>query len=253
MNPIRLFTIVRRDLNAALRTPIQFLGAPLITSFLYIFIFGSVMGQRIGSIEGVSYITFAFPGILTLNIIMAAFTGAAFRVYFARFLHFIQEMLVSPISYSELIFGHMLSVFVRVLIIASGISLIGVIFGAVALEHPLFLLFWLFLTAFFFGLLGFLVGLWADTFEQLGMFPTFIVTPLAFLGGMFTSIHMLPQWMQIVSQFNPFFYVINGFRYAMTGYTETNILFAAVLMSVVTAVLFALVVFLVSRGWRIRE
>lgn len=225
----------------------------MITAFLYIFIFGSIMGDQIGTIEGIPYITFVFPGILALNVIMAAFTGAAFRVYFARFLHFIQEMLVSPISYSELIFGHMLAVFVRVLIIGAGIVLIGVVFGAVSLVHPFFMIFWLFLTSVFFGLLGFLTGLWADNFEQLGMFPTFVITPLAFIGGMFTSMKMLPQWMQVVSQFNPFFYVVDGFRYAMTGYTETSILFASGLMGTVTVLLFVLVVHLVSRGWRIRE
>ena len=253
MNLIRLFTVVRRDVKAAFRTPTQFLAAPMITSFLYIFVFGSVMGQRVGPIAGVSYITFVFPGILSMNIIMAAFSGAAVRIYFARFLHFIQEMLVSPLSYSELILGHLLSVFVRVLVIAAGITLVGVVFGAVSLAHPLFLIFWLFMTAAFFGLLGFLTGLWADGFEQLSAFPTFIVTPLSFLGGMFTSVTMLPGWMQTVSRFNPFFYVIDGFRYAMTGYTETSILFASFVMSAGTLALFALVVALVSRGWRIRE
>lgn len=253
MNLIRLFTIVRRDVKAAFRTPTQFLAAPLITSFLYIFIFGSIMGSRIGSIEGVPYITFVFPGILTLNIIMAAFNGTAMRVYFARFLHFIQEMLVSPISHSELIFGHLLAVFVRVIVIAVGITLIGLLFGAVSLSHPFVFLVWLFLTSVFFGLIGFFTGLWADSFEQLGAFPMFIITPLAFLGGMFTSIHMLPYWMQVVSHFNPFFYVINGFRYAMTGYAETNILFSGLVMVILSAALFALVVSLVARGWRIRE
>lgn len=253
MNFIQLFTIVRRDLGAAFRTPTQFLAAPMITSFLYIFIFGSVMGSRVGDIAGVPYIIFVFPGILTLNVIMAAFNGAAMRIYFARFLHFIQEMLVAPISYSELILGHLLSVFGRVICIAAGISLIGVLFGAVAFHSVVFFICWLFLTTCFFGLLGFLTGLWADSFEQLGAFPTFIVTPLAFLGGMFTSIHMLPGWMQIVSHFNPFFYVISGFRFAMTGYVETNILFSVFVMVVGTIALFALTVYLVSRGWRIRE
>ena len=253
MNPIRLFTVARRGVKVALRTPIQFLGAPLITSFLYIFVFGSIMGERVGSIAGVSYITFVFPGILTLNVIMTAFNGTAMNIYFARFLHFIQETLVSPISYSELILGHMLAVFVRVLIVGAGIALIGTLFGAVSLAHPFFLIFWLLITSAFFGLLGFLTGLWADNFEQLGMFPTFIITPLAFIGGMFTSLSMLPGWMQIVAQFNPFFYVVDGFRWAMTGYTETSILFASAVMGVGTIAFFMLVVFLVSRGWRIRE
>ena len=253
MNLIQLFTIVRRDVKAAFRTPTQFLAAPMITAFLYIFIFGSVMGSRVGDIAGVPYIIFVFPGILTLNVIMAAFNGAAMRIYFARFLHFIQEVLVAPISYSELILGSLLSVFVRVISIAAGIALIGVIFGAVSFAHIVFFIAWLFLTTCFFGLLGFLVGLWADNFEQLGAFPTFIVTPLAFLGGMFTSIHMLPVWMQIVSRFNPFFYVINGFRYAMTGYTESSIMFGAAVMVIATIGLFVLTVHLVSKGWRIRE
>jgi len=188
MNRIGFYAMVRKEMQRMLRIPGQTILSPLISASLYIFIFGFVIGSKIEEIGGVPYITFVFPGILMLNIIGSSFAHTSSSVYFARFVKSIEELLVSPLTYMEIVLGFVSGGVARALIVAFGVLLIGLLFGAVTLASlPLFI-FYVVALSIIFSLLGILVGLWAQSFEQHGAINTFVITPLTYLGGIFYSI-----------------------------------------------------------------
>lgn len=252
-NWIGLFTWIRREYDRMLRVVTQVLVAPLISAFLYIFIFGFVLGQKISLIAGVPYISFVFPGILMMNIIQSAFGASSSAVYFGRFMKSIEEILVAPFSYLEMILGYVLSAVVRTVVISIGIVIIGIVFGAVSFVHPFYFLFSAVGVSTIFALLGIIVGLWANGFEQLNVLNTFIITPLSFLGGMFYSITLLPETLKNITLANPFFYFVDGMRYAMIGHSESNLWLGGTLIVGLCLGLGALVWYLFKISWRLRE
>src|ERR1022692_675868 len=167
INWIGLFTIVRREVTRMLRVPIQAFVAPWISALLFIFIFGFVVGGRISTIGGHRYLEFVLPGVLLMNIVNASFLQSSSAIYFARFLHFIEETLVSPLSYVEMIVGNLAVVVARSTVTAIGILLIGLAFGATHVQSIPMFLFWVVAVSCIFGLLGIVIGLWAKSFEQL--------------------------------------------------------------------------------------
>ena len=235
-----------------LRIPGQTILSPLISATLYIFIFGFVIGSRIDLIAGVKYITFVFPGILMLNIISSSFAHSSSSVFFARFVKSIEELLVSPLSYFEIVIGYVVSAVARALIVASGILIVGLIFGAVTLQHGFLFVFYVISIAIIFALLGILVGLWAKGFEQLGAINIFVITPLTYLGGIFYSVSMLPPQIQFLTYSNPFFYFVDGIRSSMIGISEANTFVG--LSIIVGLILFLgfLIIHLFQIGWRVR-
>jgi ABC-2 type transport system permease protein len=253
INWIGLFTFLQREYDRMIRVAIQVFVSPWISAFLYIFIFGSVLGSRISTIAGVPYINFVFPGVLMMNVIQAAFLSSSSSLYFARFLKSIEELLVAPFSYVEMILGYTLSAIVRTVLIATGIMIIGLIFNAVYFVHPLAFFLVTIGVSGVFALLGIVVGLWSKNFEQLSLFPTFIIMPLSFLGGMFYSIEMLPPAFRLVSHLNPFFYFVDVMRYSMVGYHESNLVIAWVVIAGTFGGLSILVWHLFRIGWRLRE
>ncbi len=235
-----------------MRVAIQTLVTPWISAVLFIFVFGSILGSRINTIEGIKYIEFVLPGILMMNVITAAFTHSSSSVYFQRFIRSIEEMLVAPLSHAEMITGYLAGAVARAFIIGVGILAIGLVFSALTIQNlPLFL-FYIIGVSFIFGLLGVIVGLASENFEQLSLPGTFILMPLSFVGGMFNSVNMLPPYLQSVAYLNPLFYFIDGARYSMTGYHETNIAFGIILIIVTSIVLFAIVWKMFSSGWKLR-
>lgn len=252
MNHIGLYTLVRKEVKRMLRVPGQTILSPLISATLYIFIFGFVIGSRIDEIAGVPYISFVFPGILMLNIISSSFAHSSSSVYFARFIKSIEEILVSPLSYFEIVVGFVTGGIIRALIVATGIIFIGTIFGAVALTNiPLFF-FYVIAIASVFSLLGIIVGLWANGFEQLSSINIFVITPLTYLGGIFYSITMLPEAVQYFTLSNPFFYFVDGLRSTMIGISEANTAIGLLMITVLVLGLGSLVIHLFHIGWRIR-
>jgi ABC-2 type transport system permease protein len=250
---VGLLTFLKREYDRMIRVAIQVFVSPWISAFLYIFVFGSVLGSRISTIEGVPYINFVFPGILMMNVIQSAFMSSSSSLYFARFLRAIEELLVSPFSYIELILGYTLSAIIRTLLIATGIMVIGLIFHAVYFTHPLAFFLVTIGVSGVFALLGIIVGLWSKNFEQLSLFPTFIIMPLSFIGGMFYSIKMLPPAFQVASHLNPFFYFVDIMRYSMVGYHESNLTLAWSVIAFTLVALSVLVWHLFRIGWRLRE
>ncbi len=253
VNWVGLWTIIRRDTARILRVPIQVFIAPWISALLFIFIFGFVVGPRIASIGGHRYLEFVLPGILMMNIINAAFLQSSSQVYFARFLRYIEEQLVSPLSYVEMIVGSLAVVIFRSVVTALGILIIGAAFGVVTMHAMGEFLFWVVAVSAIFGLIGIIVGLWAKNFEQLTMLNVFFITPLSFVGGVFNTVSMLPPWLRWLAYGNPFFYFINGLRHAMIGFSEGSETFGVAFTLVLCAVLGATVWRLYSIGWGLRE
>jgi len=252
-NWIGLYTMLRREAERTLRVVIQTLVAPTISAALYLFIFGTVIGTKIQSFAGVPYISFVFPGVLMLSIINASFASASSALYFMRFTRGIEEILITPFSYLEMLIGFVGSAVVRSIMVAFLILLVGVLFGAVTLMHPLAFVFYVAAIAAIFAMLGILVALWAEGFEQLQVLNTFVITPLTYLGGIFYSITFLPPLAAAITRANPFFYFADGIRSSMIGYSEANSAVGLVVILGLVLVLGVTVTQLFKRGWKIRS
>ena len=253
INWIGLWTIVRREISRMLRVPIQAFVAPWISALLFIFIFGFVVGGRMPMIGGHRYLQFVLPGVLMMNIVNAAFLQSSSGIYFARFLHFIEETLVSPLSYVEMIIGTLIVVVVRSTATAVGILVIGLAFGATSIDHLAGFLFWVVSVSAVFGLLGIIIGLWAKSFEQLNVLTVFFITPLSMVGGVFNTVGMLPGWLRWLAFGNPFFYFINGLRHSMIDFSEASLTFGALFTVALLAVMGTIVWRLYARGYGLRE
>lgn len=253
INWVGLLTIIRREMTRLLRVPIQAFVAPWISALLFIFIFGYVVGGRISQIGGHSYLEFVLPGIVMLNVVNAAFLQSSSQVYFARFMRYVEETLVSPLSYVEMISGVLVTVVFRSVVTALGILVIAALFGASSVAGVGEFVFWVVGVAIVFGLLGNLVGLWANNFEQLTILNVFFITPLSFVGGVFNTIDMLPPWLQWMAWANPFFYFINGLRHSMIGFTEAPELLGIGVTIGLGAVMFVIVWRLYAIGYGLRE
>jgi len=253
INWIGLYTIVRREVQRMARVPIQVFIGPWISALLFIFIFGFVLGGTMRTIGGHRYIEFVMPGVLMMNIITAAFLQSSSAIYFSRFIKFIEEMLVAPLSYLEMVVGSLSTVVLRSAITGTGILLIGLAFHATTVQSwPLFL-FWIVAVSTVFGLAGILVGLWSKSFEQLNMPVVFFLTPLSMMGGSFFTMKMLPDWLHWLLWANPFFYFINGIRGAMIGVDEAPQGLSIALTLGLIAVLGGWVWRLYARGYGLRE
>lgn len=252
MNYIGLYTFIRREVIRFLRVSVQTLLSPWISAVLFIFIFGEIVGSQIGMIGGMPYINFVLPGILMMNVLTSAFSHASSSLYFQRFARHIEEILVAPLSHVEMILGYIIGALMRGLVIGVGILVIGLFFGVTAMYSPLLFVLYIVLVSAVFALLGLLVGLWANGFEQLASLSTFVITPLSFFGGMFNTLDMLPPVLAAVTRYNPFFYFIDGMRYSMTGYHEAPVWVGLLIICVFFATLLVLVTTLFARGWRLR-
>jgi len=252
INWIGLYTMLRREVKRTMRVAVQTLIAPVISAALYIFIFGTVIGTKIDDFAGVPYISFVFPGILMLSIINASFASASSALYFMRFTRGIEEMLISPFSYLEMLIGLVGSALTRASMVALLILCVGLLYGAVTLTHPFWFIFYVLSISAIFAMLGIIVALWAEGFEQLQVLNTFIITPLTYLGGIFYSVTMLPELAANITVFNPFFYFADGIRSSMIGYSEANSAIGLMVVLGLVIGLGVLVTYLFSRGWKIR-
>jgi ABC-2 type transport system permease protein len=253
MNWVGLYTLLRREVERTFSVVIQTLVAPAVSAALYLFIFGTVIGSRIGDFAGVPFITFVFPGVLLLSVVNASFASASSGLYFMRFSRSIEELLIAPLSYFEMLVGFVGSAIVRALIVGGLIVIVGLCFGAITLVHPLAFIFYVSAIAAIFALLGIIVALWAENFEQLQVLNTFVITPLTYLGGIFYSITFLPPLAATITKLNPFFYFADGIRSSMIGYSEANTAVGLVVIIGLVIGLGLLVGSMFKRGWKIRS
>ncbi len=253
LNNIGLYTMLRREVKRTLRVVVQTLVAPVVSAALYIFIFGTVIGSKIDDFAGVPYISFVFPGVLMLSIINASFSSASSALYFMRFTRGIEEILITPFSYLEMLVGFVGSAVARAVMVSVLILGVGVLFGAVSLANPFWFLFYVSAISAIFAMLGIIVALWAESFEQLQVLNTFVITPLTYLGGIFYSITMLPALAAQITVLNPFFYFADGIRSSMIGYSEANSTIGLIVILGLVFGLGLLVTQLFKRGWKIRS
>ncbi len=253
INWIGMYAIVRREVTDSMRHPTQAVLAPWISALIFIFVFGYVLGNRMPHIAGRPYLVFLMPGIVMMDVVTVAFTQASADLYFARFQRYVQEMLISPLSYFEMMAGSLGVAVLRSIVTAAGILVMGAAFGGLTIVDIPAFIFWIVTVSVIFGLLGLVVGLWADNFEQLGALPIFLISPLSMVGGVFNTVAMLPPWLRFLAYANPFFYFINGLRGAMIGFHEGPPLLGVSLTLLFLVALAALVWRLFATGWGLRE
>jgi len=205
------------------RTPTQSIVSPVLSTSLYFVVFGAAIGSRISEVDGVSYGAFIVPGLIMLSILTQSITNASFGIYFPRFTGTIYELLSAPVSPLEAVTGYVGAAATKSIVIGLVILATAALFVPLRIEHPIWMMTLLVLTAVTFCLFGFIIGIWADGFERLQMIPLLIVAPLTFLGGTFYSIHMLPPFWQTVSLFNPVVYLVSAFRWSFTGKSDVGI------------------------------
>jgi ABC-2 type transport system permease protein len=205
------------------RTLMQSIVSPVLSTSLYFVVFGAAIGSRITQIDGVEYGAFIVPGLIMLTLLTQSVMNASFGIYFPRFTGTIYEILSAPISYIEIVLGYVGAAATKSIIL--GLIILGTafFFVPIRIEHPVWMVAFLLLTAVSFSLLGFIIGIWAEGFEKLQIIPLLVITPLTFLGGSFYSINVLPPIWQTVTLFNPVVYLISGFRWSFFGNADVGV------------------------------
>jgi len=220
---VSFYTIVRKDFVRMFRIWTQTFLPPVITTALYFLIFGKFIGSQIAPIDGVTYMQFIVPGLVMMSVIMQSFMNSAFTFYMAKFQKTLEEVVVSPTPYLIVILGHVSSAVLRGLITAVLILGVALFFTHLTLHSFLITFVFIFLSSLLFALAGLTNGVFANSFDAVQIFPTFVLTPLTYLGGVFYSLSMLPPVWQQISLFNPIVYMISGFRYGLLGVEDINI------------------------------
>jgi ABC-2 type transport system permease protein len=223
MNLYAIRAIYMFELARTWRTLMQSIATPVISTSLYFVVFGSAIGSSIVQIQGVSYAAFIVPGLIMLALLTESISNAAFGIYMPKYSGSIYELLSAPVSYIEIVIGYVGAAATKSVILGLIILLTARLFVSFEIVHPLWMLAFLLLTAITFSLFGFIIGIWADGWEKLQIVPALIVTPLAFLGGSFYSIDMLPPLWQKITLLNPVVYLISGFRWSFYGVADVDV------------------------------
>jgi ABC-2 type transport system permease protein len=241
------------EMSRTLRTLLQSVVSPVISTSLYFVVFGAAIGQHINAIDGIGYGTFIVPGLVMLTLLTQSIANASFAIYFPKFTGTIYEVLSAPVSYLEVVVAYVGAAATKSVVL--GIIILGTaaLFVPLPIAHPLVMLLFLVLTAVTFSLFGFIIGIWADGFEKLQLVPMLVVTPLAFLGGSFYSIDMLPPFWQTVSLFNPVVYLVSGFRWAFFETSDVGVVTSLIMTFVFLAVCIAILTWMFRTGYRLKN
>ena len=250
---IALLTIVRKEVRRYLRIWSQTLLPSAITMSLYYVIFGSLIGSRIGQMGGYSYMEFVVPGLIMMAIVTNSYANVASSFFGAKFNHSVEELLVSPVPSYVILWGYVIGGVTRGVLVAIIVTAVSLFFTKLAINNIWIVLAVVILTSILFALFGFINGVFANTFDDISIVPTFVLTPLTYLGGVFYSLELLPEFWANVSRANPLVYVVNAFRYGMLGVSDVNIqvAFAMIVVFVVSAYLYSL--YLLNSGKRLRS
>ncbi len=250
---IALKTLTRREIRRFIRIWTQTLLPSPISMILYFLIFGSLIGKRIGELDGFSYVEYIAPGLIMMAIINNSYANVAGSFFGSKFQHSIEELFVAPMSSGAILLGYLLGGVLRGLLVAMIVTLIALFFTEIHLYSVMITICVAILTAILFSLAGMLNGIYAKTFDDVSIIPTFILSPLTYLGGVFYSINMLPPFWRSLSYFNPILYVVNAFRYGMLGVSDINIWAALSYIVILTIGLFGLVYYLLAKGICLRS
>ena len=251
MNWVGLWTIIKRENVRSIRVINQVIWPPIISSLLYILIFGFSLGNNF-NVGEVSYLTFLVPGLIMMNVIMSAYEESSSSLFLGRFINYIQELLVAPLSYIELVIGFLVGGIIRSFVISSLILVVFLFFVKIGIHSWLIYLYFIFFVSVFFASVGLIVALWAEKFDNLAILNTFFITPLLFFGGVFHSINLLPEFFQKISLFNPLFYMIDGFRYSMLGSSDVNVIYSGLAVFVLALVAFWYAAYLFKKGYKLK-
>lgn len=253
MNFYAIRAIYRFEMARAMRTLLQSLAAPVIATSLYFVVFGSAIGQRMAEVDGVSYGAFIIPGLVMLTLLTESVSNASFGIYMPRYNGTIYEVLSAPISFVEIVLGYVGAAATKSIVLGLVILATARLFVDYGIEHPVWMMGFLVLTAVTFSLFGFLIGIWAETWERLMVIPTMVLTPLAFLGGTFYSISMLPPTWQTVSLFNPVVYLVSGFRWSFFGNADVSPVLSLSMTVAFMAFCLAAIAWIFRTGYRLKS
>jgi ABC-2 type transport system permease protein len=252
MNYRAIWAIYYTEMARTARTLMQSVASPVLSTSLYFIVFGGAIGSVIPQIEGVSYGAFIVPGLIMLTLLTQSTSNASFGIYFPKFIGTIYELLSAPVSYLEIVIGYVGAAATKSIILGVIILITATFFVDVRIQSPLVMVLFLVLTSFTFSLLGFIIGIWAKGFEQLQIVPLLIITPLAFLGGTFYSINMLPPFWQTATLFNPVVYLVSGFRWSFYGISDVNVWISLAATVAFLAICVGIVGWIFRTGYRLK-
>ena len=253
MNLVGFWTLLWRETGRFLTLWKQTVLPPILTSILYILIFGYSLGSRIREIDGYAYTEYILPGLAMMGIMNAAYSNSSSSVFMARREYYINDILVAPISYWETALAFTLGAMLRGLMVGAVILATGFVLADLPWTHVGYIVVFMLLVSTLLSALGVIMGIWAETWDSVMFLINFFITPLVFLGGVFYSVDMLPGIWRTLSHFNPLFYMINGMRYGVLGVSDASPLFSLALTAVLTATAFAATVWLFQTGYRIKS
>ena len=253
LNWIALKTVVWKEVVRIIRIWIQTVVPPAITMTLYFIIFGNLIGSRIGTMDGFDYMQFIAPGLIMMSVITNSYGNVVSSFFGAKFARHIEEMLVAPMSNATVIIGHIAGGVFRGLLVGVLVTIVALFFTKLEVAHPFITISIVILSSTVFALAGFINGVFAQKFDDVSIVPTFVLTPLTYLGGVFYSISLLPEFWQKVSLANPILYMVNAFRYGFLGVSDINIVYAYAIVVLFMVGLFTVSLMLLNRGIGIRE
>jgi ABC-2 type transport system permease protein len=248
-----VWAIYRFEMARAARTLVQSLVTPVLTTSLYFVVFGAAIGSRMTDVDGVPYGAFIVPGLIMLSLFTESLSNASFGIYLPKFTGTIYELLSAPVSYLEIVIAYVGAAATKSIVLGCIILATAAAFVPIEIRHPVWMIAFLVLTAATFSLLGFIIGIWAKSFEQLSFVPLLIVTPLTFLGGAFYSIDMLPPTWRTVVLFNPVVYLISGFRWSFYGRSDVNVEVSLAVTLAFFLVCLGIVAWIFKTGYRLKS
>lgn len=246
-------TLVWREITRFISVFSQTIFPPLVSSFLFIFIFGFSLGSRIQQIDGVPYLAFLIPGLIMMYVIEGSYANTSSSLFISRWANNIEELLVTPLSYFEMVLAILIGGLVRSLVICVGVYLVSLCFVHTPVTHPFLTFYFLIVVSLIFSAVGMIIALFAEEFEHLTIATTFVITPLIYFGGVFHSAEMMPQALRWLTGFNPIFYMVQGLRYAMIGVSDIPVAACVVVVGVSFVMLFAATVYLFKSGYKLRK
>jgi ABC-2 type transport system permease protein len=252
MNVYAIKAIYRFEMARTWRTLLQSIVSPVISTSLYFVVFGAAIGSRIDTVEGVNYGSFLVPGLIMLSLLTQSLSNASFGIYFPRFTGTIYEVLSAPVSYIEIVLGYVGAAATKAALLGLIILATAAFLVPVHIEHPIWMIVFLVLTCVTFSLFGFIIGIWAENFEQLQVVPLLVVMPLAFLGGTFYSIDMLPEVWQKITLFNPVVYLISGFRWSFYEISDVHVGVSVAMTLGFLAICLVAVAWIFKTGYRLK-
>lgn len=253
MNWMAIKAIYIFEMKRFFRTIGQSIISPVLSTSLYFVVFGAAIGGRIQQVDGISYGAFIVPGLIMLSVITQSISNASFGIYFPKFIGTVYELLSAPVNFLEIVMGYVGAAATKGLFVGTIILITAFFFVDISIAHPFAMLAFLVMTCISFALMGFIIGIWAENFEQLQLVPLLIVTPLVFLGGTFYSISMLPPFWQSVSMFNPVVYLISGFRWSFFDTSDVPVVISLLAIAGFMLVCLFVIWRIFRSGWRLRQ